>query len=424
MRNKDVEQKIYEEFNNNKPELFQQILEQCPKMSERPVKSSILTNVKNLFTNRRFSYSIATLALTLIITFVVIGLGVTTNNKPYSVIALDVNPSVVIELDKNDRVTKVITNNADAVIILGDMDLKGVDSNVAIYALIGSMLTNGYISDISNSVLLSVQSNDKLKEEEIISRLTQTINDLLIGSSINGSVVTQTLELSEEAINLAEELNISEAKAELIFRIIAIDPRMTKESLALISINDLNLLLEAKNYSIDSVKHTGSASTLEIMTAQEIYELALTELGLEESSVLEYEVELEQEDGNIVYEIDVQTNTAEYEVVINAKTGVVISTKQEGDQEIEIPNDVEISTIEEVIVNVASELNLIPSLMSDIEFELNEENGYLFYDISFTYGSSDYELEVDAVTGYIYSNSQNEDGYDFDDEEDEEDYED
>lgn len=52
---------------------------------------------------------------------------------------------------------------------------------------------------------------------------------------------------------------------------------------------------------------------------------------------------------------------------------------------------------------VASELNLNRSTMSEIEFELNEENGFIFYDISFEYGSFKYELEVDAVTGYIVS---------------------
>jgi uncharacterized membrane protein YkoI len=423
MRNKDVEQKIYEEFNQQKPELYQQILEQCPKMKERPIKSSIWTRLRSSLTNHRFTYSFASLATIFILLFVLVGLPTaTTNSAPYSVIALDVNPSVVLELEENDKVANVITGNEDANIILGEMNLIGVDLDVAIYALIGSMLTNGYISDISNSVLLSVQSNDKLKEEEILSSLTKTINDLLTGSSINGSIVTQTLELSDEAEEVAEELNISEAKAELILRIIAIDPRMTKEALALISINDLNLLLEAKNYMLDNVKHTGSASTLELISVQDAYNLALIEVELDASIVLEYEVELEQEDGLMIYEIDIETASMDYFVVINAKTGAVIFTELEEDEEYnqeDYLDDVEILPIEELLLIIASKLNLNQSTMSELEFELGEENGYIFYEVSFEYNSLEYELEVDAVTGYIYSNSQDEDGYNYDEDEDE-----
>jgi uncharacterized membrane protein YkoI len=388
-------------------------------MKEKQGKESIFNKLKDLFSKRRFSYSLSSIAILFVLVFTVIGLISPNNNTPYSVIAIDVNPSVVIELDENDRVTNVITGNEDAIIIIGDMDLIGVDSDVAIFAIIGSMLTNGYISDLSNSILLSVQSSDQVKQDEFINSLTQTINNLLTGSSINGSIVTQTLNLNNEVYDLAEELNISVAKAELILRIIDIDPRMSKESLALISINDLNLLLESKNYAIESVKHTGSASTLSIITKEDAYNTALNVFSLSSLDVIKYEVELEQEDGFLVYEVDIETTSSEYKVVLNAKTGTIISSEQDKDQEIDIPEDIELLSIEELLSIISTKLNLNQSIISEPEYELNEENTYLFYDLAFTYGSIEYELEVDAITGYIYSNSQDESGYDFDDEDEE-----
>ena len=74
-----------------------------------------------------------------------------------STIAIDVNPSLVLELDEDDKVINVIMNNEDAIIIVGDMDLIGVDYNVAVNALIGSMVSNGYLNELANSVLLSIQ---------------------------------------------------------------------------------------------------------------------------------------------------------------------------------------------------------------------------------------------------------------------------
>ena len=137
-----------------------------------------------------------------------------------STIAIDVNPSLVLELDEEDKVINVIMNNEDAVIIVGDMDLIGVDYNVAVNALIGSMVANGYINELTNSVLLSIQSNDQVRESELMAELSVAINDVLTGNGLEGSVITQQLDFEEDAEELAELLGISEAKAELILDIV------------------------------------------------------------------------------------------------------------------------------------------------------------------------------------------------------------
>ena len=70
-----------------------------------------------------------------------------TTSVAASTIAIDVNPSIVLELNDEDKVIEVILNNEDASIILGEMDLINVDYNVAVNALIGSMVANGYINE-------------------------------------------------------------------------------------------------------------------------------------------------------------------------------------------------------------------------------------------------------------------------------------
>ena len=209
-----------------------------------------------------------------------------------STIAIDVNPSVVLELDENDKVVNVIMNNEDAVIIVGDMDLIGVDYNIAVNALIGSMVANGYINELTNSVLLSIQSDDSTRELELKATLTQAVNDVLDGASIEGSVITQGLDFEDDAKELSELLGISEAKAELILDIIEADPRLTVEELAMLSINDLNLLLEANNIVLNNVEKTGNASELGIISAEEAYQLALIESGLDELAVIKLRVDL------------------------------------------------------------------------------------------------------------------------------------
>ena len=339
-----------------------------------------------------------------------------------STIAIDVNPSVVLELDENDEVINVILNNEDAETIVGDMDLIGVDYNVALNALIGSMVANGYISELANSVLLSISSDDAVREVQLLEELAATVSSYLEGNAINGSVITQSLDFDDEAEALAEQLGISEAKAELILEISEIDPRVVVEDLALLSINELNLLLEAKNYAMDNVQKVGSASELGLITADEAYQAALTELAIDELTVVEFEVELEQEDGVMVYEVEIETADDEFELLINATDGTVfVETDDDDDDDDDMVWPEDALTEEEILAQIATDLGLDTALMTEVEVEAELDNGIAYYEVEFEYEGREYELEIDAQSGEIYSNSMDEDGYDYDDEEDDED---
>lgn len=77
-----------------------------------------------------------------------------------SVIEIDVNPSIEIEVSKNEKVRDIDALNDEAEIIIGDMDFDGVDIDVAVNALIGSMIKCGYIDETNSSVLVSVRGKD------------------------------------------------------------------------------------------------------------------------------------------------------------------------------------------------------------------------------------------------------------------------
>mgnify|MGYP002641187877 FL=1 len=346
-----------------------------------------------------------------------------TKSAVASTIAIDVNPSLVLELDEDDKVINVIMNNEDAIIIVGDMDLIGVDYNIAVNALIGSMVSNGYLNELANSVLLSIQSNDTVRETELKAELTQAINDVLTGASIDGSVITQELNFEQDAEDLSELLGISEAKAELILDIIKVDRRLTVEALAVLSINDLNLLLEANNIVLDNVEKTGNASELGIITVEEAYQLALTQVGLDELTILKLKVELDQEDGTMVYKVKIETDTDKYKVYIDAKEGTVF-VKEDDDNEDDDDNfSTEALSEEAVLEIIAAELGIDITLITELEFDQDQDNGVSYYEVQFEINDMKYDLDVDAETGEIYSNSMDELGFnhqsDDDDDEDE-----
>lgn len=363
------------------------------------------------------------LGLTLLTLFLV---ACTTTAHAQTTIAIDVNPSLVLELDENDVVQNVILNNEDAVIIIGDMDLVGVDYNVAINAIVGSMVANGYINELANSVLVSVNSQDDTKEIDLLQEIAQLVNTYLNNQSIDGSVITQPLDFDDEAENLADELGISEAKAELILDIVKIDPRLVVEDLALLSINDLNLLLETKGYNMDDVDHIGSASDLGLITVEAAYQQALLALGVEDVNVIKSEVELDTEDGIMIYEVKIETMTDEFKVLINATNGTVFvkvdDEEDDHDEEDEHDDDEDYQAFpdnalsqSDIMQLLVTELNIDINMVTNLEFEQEVEHNIAFYDVEFDYEGVEYNFEVDAVSGHIYSHSYeaSDDSYDY-----------
>ena len=175
-----------------------------------------------------------------------------TTSKIYATVALDVNPSVELDIDDQHMIQKVKANNDDGQKIIGDMKLKGVDLEVGMNALIGSMLKEGYISELKNSLLISV-TGDHQKENEVLRKeLSDEIDQLLKNHHIDGSVVSLALEDDENIDALASKYHISTGKAQLIKSLIAKNTQYTFEELKDLSVNELNILLS--RYDVDTNK--------------------------------------------------------------------------------------------------------------------------------------------------------------------------
>ena len=77
-----------------------------------------------------------------------------------SVVSLVVNPSVRLVVSAEEVVLAAQPVNDDAGNILDGMDLAGTDLNVAVNAIVGSLLKHGYVDELANSVLVSVEDQD------------------------------------------------------------------------------------------------------------------------------------------------------------------------------------------------------------------------------------------------------------------------
>lgn len=257
-----------------------------------------------------------------------IGLGYFNNNmRVASTIGIDVNPSITVTVNKKEKVLDVTANNDDAKIILEGMDLAGSDINVAINALIGSMVKNGYIDELANSILISVDNPNSAESEALRQKIVDELN-AFINSGNNISVVSQSITSSSDKESLANSYGISVGKLELIEKLIDKNNLYTYEELKSLSINELNLLLGS---TTENVTTSGTASDKSYIGKDKALEIALSDAGV--SSVTWSEVEMDYDDGFMTYEVEFTYNNREYDYEINATTGDILESNREYDDD-------------------------------------------------------------------------------------------
>ena len=246
-----------------------------------------------------------------------------TGNSTFAVVGLDVNPSVEISINKKEKVVSVDAVNEDGEQILNDMDLEGTDLDVACNALVGAMLTKGYLTDTSNGLLVSVMSDNEDKGKEIESRLSGNLNTYLEDSEVATAIIGQVVRDDADIEAFAHENNVSLGKAWLISTLVNTgDPKMTEDSLLKLSVKDLILLTQKKELS--DVDSYGEADTSEYIGNEKALAAALEYAGLTESQVSNVHVSYECDDGAIVYDVEFNSGGQEYEFDVNAITGEIV----------------------------------------------------------------------------------------------------
>lgn len=168
-------------------------------------------------------------------------------------IYLDVNPSIEIKVDKNEKVIDCISNNQEADIILENLSLRGVEVDTALYAIVGSMYTNGYLNSETNSILLSIDSNKK-DETILLDSLTKGINTVFENNkNMNCSIIGQKVDVNSEIKEKADDNKVSIGKMHLIDKIIENSDLYTDTNvfeLARMSVHELDIIYHSLDEQI------------------------------------------------------------------------------------------------------------------------------------------------------------------------------
>ena len=409
MTNKDIEKRYQTAYSHAVPDVFDKVLAECEKEDQQ--KTIVLETPKIIKPMWRKMVSVAA-AIAVILTSGFAGFMLSKIDVVDSIISFDVNPSIEIKVNQKEQVKDAFARNADGEVVLDGMNLKGSDLTVAVNAIVGSMLRNGYIDELSNSILISVQNPNSKRGQALESRISEEINRLLSAYAIDGAVISQILNNEKRAKEMAEKYGITEGKAQLILQITDSNKSYTFKDLAPLTINELVLLTSNDESLKEKVNVKGKASEKRYIGKSKAKKKALKQENIDKKDIFDYSCEFKYQDGQMVYKIHFKTATAKYDYILKATNGKILKAEIErGDFATpqlpeNMPTDAPVITDETVAKSIA--LNLAGVTEADVSnyvcafFDFAEVP---YYNISFYVGEVAYSYNLNVETGELITES-------------------
>ena len=394
MTNEKMEQRLAAALEKTAPNDANGVLSRC---EER--KGTVIPMTTKKTTKRRWTSLIAACLAVMLLGG---GLFYQRANAVASVVSLDVNPSIELKVNRSEKVLVCTPLNEDAKAILADMgngaDLKGAKLDVAVNAIVGSLVRNGYLDSISSAIMISVEDKDAARAEKLQRELTSAVDGVLQTSEAKASVLTQTLTQDAAREQQARENNISTGKTALVNRVLAINPSLKFDALAKLSVEELKDLAEAgapampigKDAAACAAEQYAGTTALDSVTA---------------------EIDSELDESPAHYEVELHTAWGEFEYLVDAYTGKVLSGQKDllatapvGDATAKpsapsgAVQDIGHAKAKSIALNHAG---VSENEAYDMEIELDDEDGTLVYEVEFKSGNMEYDYEINAASGAI-----------------------
>ena len=423
MTDRELNEKLRQAYEHATPDVLDAVLSDCNEQKGRVV--SMTTEKKKNAWLRPLIAAAACLCLLLGGGFGLKSYRV--NHMVDATVSLDVNPSVELQVNQKERVLNVKAMNEDGRIIVGDMDLSGSSLDVAVNALIGSMLQNGYLNELANSILISVDNDDPVRGADLQARLSAEVDRLLQTDSFSASVLSQTVVRSSELQQMAEQYGITLGKAQLIQDILSRSTLHTFDELAPLSINELNLLLGKETAAATQVTVVGTASEKGYIGEEKAKMVALDRAGVTERELLLYKIGMDTHNGTMVYDVEFTTYSYEFDCDVNAKTGEIVKFEKEynggapavsAQPDTAQPNTNQTAgeiTVEEAKTIALNHAGVKAADATFIQAKRDYDNGRSVYEIEFVVASGkgylEYDYDIATADGSIVSFDYDIEGY-------------
>lgn len=160
-----------------------------------------------------------------------------------SEVILDVNPSILLTLTPEGAVDSVSGLNDDANALLQGMTLSGDGCAQAFSDIVSAMQEKGYITNMQNSMLLTVVDQDSDTAEQTRQKVVSSMEYACAGCGFEVSILSQVSD-GVSCAGEAEEYGISVGKAALIDKIVSDTDKYDYGELAELNIHSLDQIMD------------------------------------------------------------------------------------------------------------------------------------------------------------------------------------
>ncbi len=394
MTDQELERRLRQALDAAAPDDLSGVLSRCVPRTEAVVP----------FRPRRRSHARALIAacLTLVLVGGTGGVFYQRANAVASVVSLDVNPSIELKVNQKEKVLSCIPLNQEAEAVLSGMgggaDLKGAKLEVAVNAVVGALVSSGYLDSLSSAIMISVEDQDQDRAARLRQELTGTVDSVLQSQSSGAAVLSQTVDASADLDQQAREHRISTGKANLVNQVIAQNASLSFDALARLTVEELS----------DLVKLGSPAMPIGM---EEAARIAKEAAGVPETDPAAVEVDPELDEEVPHYEVELsQPGRDELEYLVDAFTGKLLS----GGPTVLLPSNP--AEHEQNASGGGSTAGIGPDQARDaalthagvsedqvtgLQVQQDRDDDRLEYEVEFRAGGMEYEYTIDGGTGQI-----------------------
>ncbi len=144
-------------------------------------------------------------------------------------------------------------------------------------------------------------------------------------------------------------------------------------------------------------------SHTKLMEMAQVQQLALDAAGINATEAANLRCQLEMEETGPVYEVEFRVGSTEYEYVIDARDGTILqeeSKQATGAGGQTVTQNLTAEQIEKIVLDHAK---LKKDDVTRLSIQPDNESGLPCYEVEFVSGGTEYEYEINAITGDILS---------------------
>lgn len=302
MRKENIEHRLHQELSDIAPNMLDELL---AAVDAPPADDGTVIDFAQGAKKRRSPLK-AVLSAAAALLFIVGAAGVYANlSADRYIVAVDVNPAVELRVNGFDRISAVTLKNDDAKALIDESDLKGKSVSDAVDVLTEKLCGDGYLTENSNGVLVSVQGGN----EALCTKIVGSVEKATERAGFNYAVLYQSLD------------DDADGKTELIAKLSGKLDNFDIEELTKLSVQELIFLAESLDSLPDKTEFYGKLNGY--LSAEDAKHDAGVDSASASQSIIRYAEQLAYE---IVYTEDGTT----HKYIVSASTGEVLAHEKHG----------------------------------------------------------------------------------------------